>query len=116
MRRDINNVRFIGRHSRDAADNDNCGPSTGPFWARQPNPDQLDTDGDGWGDACDTDDDDDGIPDMGEWYLGCDPKVVNSCGYNAVDLNGDGAVNVIDVAVLGWSGPWRGPDAKPGTP
>lgn len=27
------------------------------------NPDQLDTDNDGYGDACDTDDDNDGLPD-----------------------------------------------------
>jgi hypothetical protein len=38
-----------------------------------PNPDQADTDGDGLGDACDEDDDNDGFADARELYIGTDP-------------------------------------------
>jgi hypothetical protein len=78
---------------------DNC--AAPPAFKAKANPEQLDTDGDGDGDACDTDDDDDGVPDPAEWGLGCDPKVVGSCGYSAFDLNGDGSVNVLDVNLFG---------------
>jgi hypothetical protein len=78
---------------------DNC--AAPPAFKAKANPEQLDSDGDGDGDACDTDDDNDGVPDPGEWGLGCDPKVVGSCGYNAFDLNGDGFVNVLDVNLFG---------------
>jgi hypothetical protein len=78
---------------------DNC--AAPPAFKAKANPEQLDTDGDGDGDACDTDDDNDGVPDPGEWSLGCDPKLVGSCGYNAFDLNGDGSVNVLDVNLFG---------------
>lgn len=46
-------------------DSDNC--------ARLHNPDQLDSDGDQFGNACDTDDDNDGLSDAEEAQLGTDP-------------------------------------------
>jgi hypothetical protein len=39
------------------------------------NPEQTDTDGGDEGDACDTDDDDDGFSDQTEWWVGTDPLV-----------------------------------------
>lgn len=44
------------------------------------NADQLDTDGDGQGNACDTDDDNDGIPDANEGNLGTSPTNQDSDG------------------------------------
>lgn len=45
-----------------------------------PNPDQADLDGDGAGDACDADDDADGLPDASEPGLGTDPRRADSDG------------------------------------
>jgi PKD repeat protein len=54
------------------------------------NADQLDTDGDGAGDACDTDDDDDGLTDDEEALYGSDP--LNP------DTDGDGFTDYEEVA------------------
>lgn len=54
------------------------------------NPDQIDTDNDGFGDLCDEDDDDDGMPD--DWeksYEGLDPLADDASG----DLDNDGYTN-----------------------
>jgi len=54
------------------------------------NQDQLDTDQDGKGDACDPDDDNDGMPDEWEAQYGFDPKVNDASG----DKDDDGLTNV----------------------
>jgi hypothetical protein len=70
-------------------DLDNC--------SAQPNPDQRDTDGDGFGNACDADLNNDNIVnviDLGlfrQRFFGSDPDA---------DFNGDGIVNVIDLGFL----------------
>ena len=53
------------------------------------NPDQANLDGDGQGDACDLDDDNDNVPDNQD---NC-PRVINS---NQIDTDGDGAGNACD--------------------
>jgi len=56
------------------------------------NADQLDTDGDTQGDACDTDDDDDGLTDAEEAALGTDPLLA--------DTDGDGVNDDTDAFPL----------------
>ncbi len=64
---------------------DNC-PTTA-------NTDQLDTDSDGAGNACDTDDDNDQIPDVDEVNLGLDPLDASDA---VLDSDGDGLNNLAE--------------------
>lgn len=56
------------------------------------NPEQLDFDGDGWGDTCDDDTDNDGLTDIGEEAMGTDPK--------DPDTDDDGTTDLYDCAPL----------------
>ncbi len=62
---------------------DNC-----PF---HPNPTQTDTDGDALGNACDADDDNDGVPDSFEIANGFDPLDAADA---SEDADGDGFTNL----------------------
>jgi hypothetical protein len=58
-----------------------------------PNPEQLNIDGDANGDACDTEDDGDGLSDYNEWKCGWNAK--DAC--SPFDQNNDHTVNVLDI-------------------
>ena len=65
---------------------DNCPDSA--------NTDQTNTDGDSWGNACDVDDDDDGLSDSLETSIGTDPLLVDSDGdmvsdFDEINYDGD---------------------------
>jgi len=64
------------------------------------NPDQLNTDGDSLGDACDPDDDNDGFSDVVETSVGTNPLV--RCGPNAwpADINNDSFSDIADISAL----------------
>jgi hypothetical protein len=65
------------------------------------NPEQRNTDAvdDATGDACDTDDDADGLTDINEWKRGTDPK--NFYSPRMYDVNNDGGINILDVLTFG---------------
>jgi len=58
----------------------------------------LDTDGDGKGAACATDDDADKIFDTLEWAAGTDPK--NVCDPRNFDITGDNVIDILDVLLF----------------
>lgn len=62
------------------------------------NADQKDSDGDGYGDACDGDVNNDGV--VNSVDLALVRNAFGSSGPNPADLNGDGRVNALDLALL----------------
>lgn len=80
-------------------DTDNDGiPDSRDNCTRVANRDQKDSDGDGYGDACDGDVNNDGI--VNSVDLALVRAAFGSTGANRADLNGDGVVNSLDLAIV----------------
>jgi hypothetical protein len=96
------NPSYAGDTDLDGVPNasDNCGkPGSDLAW----NPEQTDTDADGWGDACDGDADNDGFSDDIERYLGTDrldncPNVIGADDAWPLDMNMSKTLTPADLA------------------